>query len=54
MLLSLDDYLHAINLKDQSIPSRDVDDQKSLRSDWVRGTTGHTQPKEVVSDAIFT
>ena len=50
----LDNYLHAINLKDRSIPSRDTDDQKILQSDWVRGTTGHTQPKEVVSDAIFT
>ena len=54
MLLSLDNYLHAINLKDRLAPSRDIDDQKILQSDCVRGTTGHSQPKVVVSDAIFT
>ena len=36
MLLSLDNYLHAINLKDRLAPSRDIDDQKILQSDWVR------------------
>ena len=35
------------------IASRDTDDQRTLESDWTRGTTGHTLPKLVVSDATF-
>ena len=38
-------------LRYQLILSKDIDDQKILQSDWTRGTTGHTQPKEVVPDA---
>ena len=30
MLLSLDDYLHAENLRGQLIPSRDIDNQRIL------------------------
>ena len=32
----------------QLFPSRDLDDQKILESDWPQGTPGHTQPKVVV------
>ena len=31
--------------------SIDIDDQRTLQSDWTRGTTVHTHPKSVVSDA---
>ena len=41
----LDDYLHAKNIRDQSIHSRDIDGQGILQSDWMRGTTGHTNQK---------
>ena len=34
--------------------SRDIDDQWILQSDWGRSTTGHTQPKVVVSNAALT
>ena len=53
MLTSLDYYLHAENLRDPTIPSKDNDDQKILQLNWVKGTTGHTQPKQVVLDATF-
>ena len=33
------------------IPYGDIDDQRILQSDWVRGITVHTQTKLVVSDA---
>ena len=42
-----------VTWKYQLIPSGDIDDQVLLQSDWTRGTTGHTQPKIVVSDATF-
>ena len=45
MLPSLDDYLHARNLRDQSISFRDIDDQRILQPSWTRGKTNHTQPK---------
>ena len=45
MLPSIDDYLHARSLRDQSIAFRDIDYQKILQSNWTRGTTSHTQPK---------
>ena len=35
------------------ILSRDIDDQKILQSDWIRGTTGHTRSKVVVLDNTF-
>ena len=41
------------NLRDRSIPFRNIDDQTILQSDWTRGTSGHTQPKVVVSEATF-
>ena len=33
--------------------SRDIDDQRILKSDWPSGRTGHTQPKVVVPDPTF-
>ena len=54
MLSSLDDYPH---VKNQDITwfflSRDIDDQTPFQLDWIRGTTGHTQPKELFADATF-
>ena len=32
MPASLDDYLHAKNLRDRLIPARDIDDQRILQS----------------------
>ena len=29
----------------QLIPSRDIDNQRILESDWPKGTPGHTQQK---------
>ena len=31
------------------IPSRDIKDQKILKSNWMRGTPGHTQRKVVIT-----
>ena len=53
MLPSLDDYLYAKNIRNHSIPSRDIDDQRILQSDWPRDTTGHTQSRVVNSDTTF-
>ena len=54
MLPSLDGYLHAKHLRVPLIPSRDINNQKILQSNWMRGTTSHTQSKEVAPDATFT
>ena len=40
-------------LRYQLTLSRDNDNQRILQSDWMRGTTGHTQTNLVVSDATF-
>ena len=53
MLLFSDDYLHAKNLRDPLIPSRDIDGQRILQSDWVGSTIAHITSRVVVSDAIF-
>ena len=37
----------------QFFPSRDIDDQRIQESDWPKGTSDHTQPKVLVSDATF-
>ena len=44
--------LQVKNLERQPVPSRDA--QRILQSDWTGGTTRHTQPKVIVSDAAFT
>ena len=36
MLLFLGDYLHAPNKMYRCFPPRDIDDQRILRSDWIR------------------
>ena len=41
---------NAKNQTNQLILSRDTDHQRILQSDWMRDTTGHTQPKLIVSD----
>ena len=46
MLPFLDDYLQAKNLKDQLIRPRDNDVQRTVQTNWTRGTTDHTQPKK--------
>ena len=51
MLLLFDYYLQATNLR--LIPSRNIEDQRVLQSDWTRDTTGHTQLKVVISDTAF-
>ena len=41
------------NLRYRLILSRDINDQRSLQSDWKREKTGHIRPKMVVSDVTF-
>ena len=53
MLPFSDDYLDVKNLRYQLLLSTDIDDQRTLQSDWTRGTTSHTKTKVVVSDASF-
>ena len=53
MLNSLDDYLHAKNLRDCRIFSKDIDDQRILQSDWKSNKTSHTKAKLVTLDATF-
>ena len=53
MLPSLNDCVHAKNLRYQLISCTDFDDQKILKFDWTRSTPGQTQPKVVVIDATF-
>ena len=53
MLPSLDDYVNAKKVGHYSIPSWDINDQRILQSDWMRGLTGNSQPKVVISDVIF-
>ena len=45
MLPSLDDYVHARNLRYQFFLSKDTVDQRILQSDWTTSTTSNTQPK---------
>ena len=37
----------------QPIPSRDIDDQRILGSDWPKGKPGHTQPRLVILNVTF-
>ena len=53
MPASLNPHIHTKELRYQLIPSRDIDDQGILQSDWVCGKTGHTQPRVVESDPAF-
>ena len=53
ILPSIAGYLQAKNIWYSLIPSRDIDDQRILRSDWTRDTTGNTQLKLAVSDPSF-
>ena len=50
---SLDNKLHAKKLRYQLILCRDIDDQRMLQSDWMRGTIAHTQTKVLVPGATF-
>ena len=45
--------MHKKNLRYQLILFRNISDQRSLQSDWAGGTTGHSQPKVVVSNCPF-
>ena len=51
LLSSFGDHLKT--LRDPSILFTDIGDQRILQHNWTRGTTGHTQPEVVVSDATF-
>ena len=51
MIPLLDDYLRVKNLRDCWISSRDIDDQRIMKSDWTRSTNAHNQPKVVASSA---
>ena len=53
MLSFLEEYLRANDLRYKLIPSEDIDDQRTLQSDWKISTRGHTQLKVVVSYASF-
>ena len=41
------------NLRYWLIPPKYIDDQTILQSDWLRGTTGHTQPEVVILNDTF-
>ena len=44
---------HAKKHYDHLILFPDIDYQRILEPDWVKDTTGHTQPKEVILHATF-
>ena len=48
MLQTFDDISMQKNLKNCWISSKDIDDQIILQSDWMKGTTDNTQPKNIV------
>ena len=52
MLPFFDDCLHAKNPAYWLISSWDIA-QRILKCNWTRGTTGHTQSKQIVPDATF-
>ena len=52
MLPSLDEYLHAKNLKYQLIPSGDIVDPRILKSDWTRCMLDRIQPQVVASKKL--
>ena len=45
--------MRMVRSKYQLIPSKYIDDQRFLESNWIGGTSGHVQPGEVVLDATF-
>ena len=53
ILSSIDDYLLAEIQGHRLGVSCDTADQRVLHFDWTRDTTGHTQPKVVVSGTTF-
>ena len=46
MLPFFDDYHHAKNLSDWLIPSRDIDDQRTLPSDWLTAFQATAEKKD--------
>ena len=42
-----------VRQRHQLIPSRDIDDQRILGSNWTKDTLGHIQSRMVVLDATF-
>ena len=50
---TIDGYFHAKNVRYLFIPSKGINDQRILLFDWARVIPGNTQPKVVVSGAIF-
>ena len=45
--------LTAVRKRYLLVPSKDIDDQRTLESNWTRGKSGHTQSKLIVSDTTF-
>ena len=43
----LDDYIHTKNLRHHFSFSGNIVDQRNQESNWMRGRTGHTQPKPI-------
>ena len=47
------DNMTMVRKRYQLIPTRDIDDKRTLYYDWTRGTPAHTQPTVVLSDAYL-
>ena len=48
MLIFFDNYCHTKHVKHYLIPSRDIDGQRILKSDWTRRKTDFTLPVAVI------
>lgn len=46
------DNMTMVRKRHQLIPTRDIDDKRTLYYDWTRGTPAHTQPIVVLSVLI--
>ena len=49
MLTSLHYYVHAKNLSYQLIPSKGIDDQRILQSDWTRGISNQKRQRQLLT-----
>ena len=49
MLTSLHYYVHAKNLRYQLIPSKGIDDQRILQSDWTRGISNQKWQRQLLT-----
>ena len=46
-------YLTIVRQRYHSTPSRYIDDQRILESNWPKDTSDHTQPQMILLDAMF-